>query len=42
MSLADAVIAATALVAAVPPVTRNTADFEGIEALQLINPFDQS
>jgi predicted nucleic acid-binding protein len=39
MSLADAIIAATALVHALPLVTRNTDDFKHIDGLQLINPF---
>jgi hypothetical protein len=40
VGLADAIIAATALVHALPLVTRNTADFQNIEGLQLINPVD--
>lgn len=40
ISLADAVIAATALAHAVPLVTTNTGDFKHIAGLQLINPFD--
>lgn len=39
MRLADAIIAATALVHEIPLVTRNTRDFQHIEELQLINPF---
>ncbi|GMU80457.1 MAG: type II toxin-antitoxin system VapC family toxin [Phycisphaerales bacterium] len=39
-TLADAVIAATALVHGHPLVTRNTADFQHIDGLRLINPFD--
>ncbi len=40
MSLGDAIIAATALEHGLPLVTRNTADFQHIEGLKLINPFD--
>lgn len=40
MGLADAIIAATALVHAMPLVTRNADDFKGIEGLEVINPFD--
>jgi predicted nucleic acid-binding protein len=40
MGLADAIIAATALVHALPLVTRNTMDFQNIEGLRLINPVD--
>lgn len=40
MGLADAIIAATALVHAIPLVTRNTDDFQNIEGLRLINPID--
>ena len=40
MGLADAIIAATALVHALPLVTRNTEDFQNIEGLQLINAFE--
>lgn len=39
MGLADAIIAATALVHEIPLVTRNTKDFQYVEGLQLINPF---
>jgi len=39
MRLADAVIAATALVRNLPLVTRNVADFKHIEAIQIVNPF---
>ena len=39
MGLADAVIAATALVHSMPPVTRNVEDFKGIVGLEVINPF---
>ena len=38
MSLADAIIAATALVHGLPLVTRNESDFLHIKGLQLINP----
>ncbi len=40
-TLADAVIAATALVHDRPLVTRNTVDFQHIAGLRLINPFDE-
>ena len=40
MGLADAIIAATALVHAMPLVTRNADDFKAIEGLEVINPFD--
>lgn len=40
MGLADAIIAATALVHTLPLVTRNTEDFQNIDGLQLINPFE--
>jgi predicted nucleic acid-binding protein len=39
MGIADAIIAATALVNNLPLVTRNTADFKGIPGLRLIDPF---
>lgn len=39
MSLADAVIAATALAYDLPLVTRNVSDFKHIAGLELINPF---
>lgn len=39
MSLADAVIGATALTQNVPLVTRNVDDFRHITGLSLINPF---
>jgi hypothetical protein len=42
MSLADAVIAATALVHDLPLVTRNVDDFKHIAGLKLINPFEAS
>lgn len=40
MALADAIIAATALVHKLKLVTRNVGDFDHISALELINPFD--
>jgi hypothetical protein len=39
MNLADAIIAATALVHDVPLVTRNGEDFRHIAGLVIINPF---
>ncbi len=39
MGLADAIIAATALIHDLPLVTRNTADFKSIPGLRLIDPF---
>jgi len=42
MSLADAVIAATALAHALPLVTRNVDDFKHIAGLKVINPFAAS
>lgn len=39
IKLADAMLAATALVHNVPLVTRNTEDFAGISGLQVLNPF---
>lgn len=39
MSLADAIIAATALAHDLPLVTRNVDDFKHITGLKLINPF---
>jgi len=42
MSLADAVIAATALAHDVPLVTRNVDDFKHIAGLKLVNPFEVS
>jgi hypothetical protein len=39
MGLADAIIAATALVHQLPLVTRNTADFKHVTGLQLMDPF---
>jgi predicted nucleic acid-binding protein len=42
MSLADAIIAATALAHDLPLVTRNVDDFKHIVGLKLINPFAAS
>ena len=42
MGLGDAVIAATALVHGLRLVTRNVADFEHIEGLQLLDPFEDA
>jgi predicted nucleic acid-binding protein len=42
MGLADAIIAATALVHQLPLVTRNVDDFNHIAGLEIINPFDDS
>ena len=39
MALADAIIAATALVHEMPLVTRNIADFKHVARLKLIDPF---
>jgi predicted nucleic acid-binding protein len=39
MGLADAIIAATALVHNLPLVTRNEGDFKHITALRVVNPF---
>lgn len=41
MSVADAVVAATALVHKLDLATRNTADFKHIDTLRLVNPYDQ-
>lgn len=40
MSLADAIIAATALALGQALVTRNVEDFRHIDGLRIINPFD--
>ena len=40
MPVKDSLIAATALEYGLPLVTRNKDDFEHIEGLQIINPFD--
>lgn len=42
MALADAIIAATALVHNVPLVTRNEKDFSHVPGLRIINPFETS
>ena len=42
MSLADAVVAATALAHDLPLVTRNVEDFKHVAGLKLINPFEAS
>jgi toxin FitB len=42
MSLADAIIAATALTHNLPLVTRNVDDFKHINGLKIINPFATS
>ena len=39
MSLADSIIAATALIHPLPLVTRNEADFIPVTGLEIINPF---
>jgi toxin FitB len=39
MALADSIIAATALVHAIPLATRNTGDFNHVADLKLIDPF---
>ncbi len=39
MSLGDAIIAGTALTYQLPIMTRNVADFQWIEGLEIINPF---
>lgn len=39
IKLADAVIAATAIVHNLKLATRNTDDFKGIEGLEVVNPF---
>ena len=40
MGLADAIIAATALVHGVPLATRNVDDFKHVAGLRLVNPFE--
>ena len=40
MSLGDALVAGTALVHGLPLVTRNLEDFQWIQGLSLLNPFD--
>jgi predicted nucleic acid-binding protein len=42
IKLADAVIAATAIMHNLKLVTRNVNDFKGIEGLEVINPFEES
>ena len=39
MGLADAIIAATALVHDLPLVTRNEEDFKHVTGLRVVNPF---
>ena len=41
MGLADAVIAASALIHRLPLVTHNGQDFQWIEGLELVDPIDQ-
>lgn len=41
MSLGDAIIAATALVNNLPIITRNSGDFDWIDTLTIINPFEK-
>ncbi len=41
MSLGDAIIASTALVYKLPLMTRNVTDFQWIDGLKIINPFDK-
>ena len=41
MTLADSIIAATALQASLTLVTRNSSDFTNISGLKLYNPFDK-
>lgn len=40
MSLGDAIILATAVIYKIPLMTRNSKDFDWIDDLILINPFD--
>ncbi|MCU0470674.1 MAG: type II toxin-antitoxin system VapC family toxin [Arcicella sp.] len=40
IKLPDAIIAATALINSLTLISRNTKDFEGIEGLEFINPYD--
>ena len=40
MSLGDALVAGTALVHSLTLVTRNVEDFQWIQGLSLLNPFD--
>jgi predicted nucleic acid-binding protein len=40
MSLGDALVAGTALVYGLTLVTRNAEDFQWIQGLSLLNPFD--
>ena len=42
MGLADAIIAATALMHDLPLVTRNVDDFKHIDGLKLVNPFENA
>ena len=42
MTLGDALVAATALVHDLTLVTRNTEDFDQVEGLRLLNPFNDS
>ena len=41
MSLGDSIIASTALLYDLPLMTRNSKDFEWIDGLKLLNPFDE-
>jgi predicted nucleic acid-binding protein len=41
MSLGDALVAGTALVQSLTLVTRNVEDFQWIQGLSLLNPFDE-
>lgn len=42
MSLGDAIIAGTALAYGLPLMTRNVADFDWIDSLEILNPFNKS